>query len=190
LAIHTYKSGKKENIEIRFFASPAGARKLLKGWKEEGWRFDPYSFTDHYFMKGKQQAKVRVWRQPKKPTKIIFSWRKGGLKTEVREKVKNLKTAEPILEKKGFDPHIRIFKRKAWLVEKRGMPVFAFELVPGIGWTGEIEVPWKDRRDVPKHVAYLKSMGAKDFTKKSMLQIMEGKRGGKKPQTPKRRSLF
>ena len=53
------------------------------------------------------------------------------------------------------------------------MPMFALELVPGIGWTGEVEVPWKDRQDVPKHVAYLKSMGAKDFTKKSMLQIME-----------------
>jgi hypothetical protein len=173
LAIHKYKDGKKENIAIRFFTSPAGARNLLKSWKEEGWRFDPYSFTDHYFMKGRQQAKVRVWRQPKMPTEIIFSWRKGGLKTEIREKVKDLKTAEPMLDKKGFDPYLTIFKKKAWLVEKRDMPVFAFELVPGIGWTGEIEVQRKDRRDVPKHVAYLKSMGAKDFTKKSMLQIME-----------------
>ena len=173
MAIHAHKGNKKQNIEVRFFTSPAGARKLLKRWKEEGWRLDPYSFTDHYFKKGKRQAKVRVWRQPKMPTEIIFSWRKDGLKTEVRENVKDLKTAEPILDKKGFDSYLTIFKKKAWLVEKRGMPMFAFELVPGIGWTGEVEVPWKDRKDVPKHVAYLKSMGAKDFTKKSMLQIME-----------------
>ena len=180
MAIHKYKGNKKENIEIRFFASPAGARKLLRCWKEDGWCFDPYSFTDYYFMKGKHQAKVRVWRQPKIPTEMIFSWRKGGLKTEIREKVKDLKSAEPILDEKGFDPYLTISTKKAWLIEKRGMPVFAFEFVPGIGWTGEIEVPWKDRKDVPKHVAYLKSMGAKDFTKKSMLQIMEERMRQKK----------
>ncbi|VVB73135.1 Uncharacterised protein [uncultured archaeon] len=173
MAIHEHKGSRKENIEIRFFASPAGARRLLKAWKDGKWKFDPYSFTDHYFRKGGQQAKVRVWRQPRMPTEIIFSWRRNGLKTEIREKAKDLKAAEPVLEKKGFDPYLTIFKKKAWLVEKRGMPTFAFELVPGIGWTGEMEVPWADRKDVPKHVAYLKSMGAKDFTKKSMLQIME-----------------
>lgn len=160
--------------------SPAGARKLLNAWKDNKWKFDPYSFTDYYFTKGKQQAKVRVWKQPKMPTEIIFSWRKNGLKTEIREKVKDFKSAEPILEKKGFGPYLTIFKKKAWLVEKKDMPVFVFELVPGIGWTGEIEVSWKDRRDVPKHVAYLKSMGATDFTKKSMLQIMEEKKKSKK----------
>jgi len=164
---------KKENIEIRFFASPTVARKLLKHWKEEKWHFSFYSFVDHYFTKGKQQAKVRVWKRPKYPMEIIFFWRKNGLKTEVREKVKDLKIAEKILEDKGFDHYLDIIKKQVWYVGKSGMPMFALELVPGIGWTGEVEVPWKDRQDVPKHVAYLKSMGAKDFTKKSMLQIME-----------------
>lgn len=190
MAIHEYKGGKKENIEIRFFASPAGARNLINHWRNEGWCFDPYAFIDHYFTKGKQQAKVRVWKQPKKPTEIIFSWRRDGLKTEVREKVNDLKSAEQILEQKGFESYLTILKKKAWLIEKKGMPTLAFELVPGVGWTGEIEVPWKDRHTVPKHVAYLKSMGAKDFTKKSMLQIMEEKKKLKISKQSNPRTLF
>lgn len=170
-----YRNNKKTNIEIRFFLTPSGARRLIQAWRAEKRSFDPYSFTDFYFTKGKSQAKIRLWKRPRKPTEMIFSCRKNRVKTETRQIVQDAKAAKKQLETEGFRPYLKIAKKRALLVSKKGQRTYMLELVPGIGWTGEMEVPVKDREKIPHYVSYLRSFGATGFTTKSMLRIMEEK---------------
>jgi adenylate cyclase class IV len=164
----------KENIEIRFFLTPTRARKLLATWRNEKRQLHPYSFEDYYFTKGKSQAKIRRWKSSHVPkTEIIFFQRKSGLKTERGRPATSFRNASEELESLGFRPRLKIVKKKAWLVSKKGMQTYALEFVPGLGWTGEIEVPTKDKKTIPNHLAQLKHWGATDFTKKSMFHLMQ-----------------
>lgn len=168
------KGSTKENIEIRFFLTPTGARKLLTKWKNEKRRLEPYSFVDHYFTRGKSRAKIRKWKSAHTPKiEIIFFKRKAGVKTESNKAATSLQTASKELEALGFKPYLKIVKERAWLVSKSGISTYALEFVPGLGWTGEIEVPVKDRKKIPNHVEHLKRMGATRVARKSMLQLME-----------------
>ncbi len=163
----------KENFEIRFFLTPSHAKKLLATWRDERRGLHPYSFVDYYFIKGKSKAKIRKWKSLHTPkTEIIFFQRKKGLKTETSRPTSSLWTASVELESLGFKPHLKIVKKKAWLVSKKGLQTYALEFVPGLGWTGEIEVSAKDKMTIPNHLAQLKCWGATGFTKKSMLQLM------------------
>lgn len=169
-----FKGSTKENIEIRFFLTPAGARKLLTTWRNEKRRLEPYSFVDYYFTRGKPRAKVREWKSAHTPKiEIIFFKRRAGVKTERNKAATSLRTASRELESLGFEPYLKVVKEKAWLVSKRGMSTYALEFIPGLGWTGEIEVPVKGRKKIPSHVENLKRMGAIKVTKKSILQLME-----------------
>ena len=71
---------------------------------------------------------------------------------------------------------MRLEKKKAWLITKKGKPTFAIELVPGLGWTGEIEVPEKDKKMITEYIKELKAYGAKDFSKKSLLELYKKRR--------------
>lgn len=171
----------KENIEIRFFLTPANARKLLAAWKSEKRRLQPYSFVDYYFVKGRSRAKIRTWRSAHVPRiEIIFFRRRKGVKTEKGKAAASLRTASKELESLGFGPHLKIIKKRAWLVCKEGLPTYALELVPRLGWTGEIEVPVRDSKKIPSHLEQLRRMGAIGYTMKSMLQLMEERLEGKK----------
>lgn len=142
--------------------------------KKEKWKFKPYSFIDYYFTRGTSLAKVREWDSPHVPkTEIIFFTRKDGLKTEKSKPSASLRIASRKLMSLGFEPYLKIVKKKAWLISKRGMPTYAFEYVPGLGWTGEIEVPPTGKRRISGYVARLKRMGATRFTEKPMLELME-----------------
>ncbi len=169
-------SKSKENFEVRFFLPPTRAKKLLALWRNERRRFEAYSFVDHYFTKGRTQAKIRKWNSVHKPrVEIIFFEREHGLKTEESRPATNFQTAMKRLRGQGFSQDLTIYKKKAWLISKKGMPTYAIEYVPGLGWTGEIEVPEQNKKDIQNYVAYLKRLGADGFTKKSMLQIMKQK---------------
>ena len=169
-------SKSKENFEVRFFLTPARADKLLALWRKERRRFKAYSFVDHYFTKGRTQAKIRKWNSVHKPrVEIIFFEREHGLKTEESRPATNFETAMKRLRGQGFSQDLTIYKKKAWLIRKKGMPTYAIEYVPGLGWTGEIEVPEQNKKGIQNHTAYLKRLGASGFTKKSMLQIMKDK---------------
>ena len=174
------KGGIKENFEIRFFLTPSGARNLLTKWRSEKRRLEPYSFVDHYFTRGKSRAKVRRWRSAHTPKiEIIFFKRRAGVKTESSEAATSPQTASEELEALGFKPYLKIVKERAWLVAKKGLLTHALEFVPGLGWTGEIEVPVKDRKKIPSHMVHLKQMGVTRITRKSMLQLMEERLEGK-----------
>jgi len=171
-----FKGSTKENIEIRFFLTPTVARKLLTTWKNEKRRLEPYSFVDYYFTRGKSRAKVRKWKSVHTPKiEVIFFKRKAGVKIEMNKAVASLRTASEELKSSGFEPYLTIIKEKAWLVSKRGTSTYALEFVPGLGWTGEIEVPVKGEKKIPSHVKHLKRIGAVKVTKKSILQLMEDK---------------
>ena len=170
------KGSVKENIEIRFLLTPSAAKKLLKTWKKNGWRLEPYSFTDYYFTKGKSHPKIRRWNSLHVPkVEIIFHKRRFGVKTERSKAATSLEAASKELGLSGFKPYVKIVKERAWLVSKKGMPTYALELVPGLGWTGEIEVPLKNRKKIPSFVKDLRRMGAIRVTRKSILQLMEEK---------------
>ena len=171
----------KENIEIRFSLTPANTKKLLATWKSEKRRLQPYSFVDYYFVKGRSRAKIRTWRSAHVPKiEIIFFKRRKGVKTEKGKAATSPRAASKELESLGFMPHLKIIKKRAWLVSKGGLPTYALELVPRLGWTGEIEVPLRDRKKIPSHLEQLRRMGAIGYTMKSMLQLMEERLEGKK----------
>jgi len=171
-----FKGSVKENIEIRFLLTPDAAQKLLTTWKKEKWKLEPYSFADHYFARGRSRAKIRKWRSPHVPkVEIIFYKRRFGVKTERSKAATSLEAASKKLKSLGFKPYLRIVKERAWLVSKKGMPTYALELVPGLGWTGEIEVALKNRKKIPSLVEDLRHTGAIRATRKSMLQLMEEK---------------
>lgn len=164
----------KENIEIRFLFTPKSARRLLKQWRSEKWKLEPYSFIDHYFARGKSSVKIRSWRTAHVPkVEIIYFKRTSGVKTERRQAATSLAAASAELRTLGFKPDLKIIKKRAWLASKKGMQTHALEYVPGLGWTGEIEVPVSDRSQIAKHVEHLKQLGAIAVTKKSMLQLMK-----------------
>jgi len=166
----------KENIEIRFLLTPSAATKLLKTWRREDRRLEPYSFTDYYFTGGRSPAKIRRWNSPHTPkVEIIFHKRKFGVKTERSQDATSLEAASKELKSLGFKPYLRIVKERAWVVSKKGMPTYALEFVPGLGWTGEIEVPLKNRKKIPSLVKDLRHTGTIRATRKSMLQLMEEK---------------
>jgi len=170
------KGSVKENIEIRFLLTPTASRKLLKTWKREDWRLEPYSFTDYYFTKGKSRPKIRRWNSPHVPkVEIIFHKRMFGVKTERSKAAASLEAASKELVLSGFKPYVKIVKERAWLVSKKGMPTYALEFVPGLGWTGEIEVPLKNSEKISSFVKDLRRMGAIRVTRKSMLQLVEEK---------------
>ena len=95
------------------------------------------------------------------------------MKTENAKPAQSFRAASKELELLGYKPYLKILKKKAWLVSKKHMPTYAFEYVPGLGWTGEIEIPVKDREKISDRIAELRRMGATNLTKKSMLQLME-----------------
>jgi len=164
----------KQNIEIRFYFTPRSAKKLLERWRREMWRMKPYSFVDHYFIKSRSQAKIRRWRSSHRPgIEIIFVERRNGVKTEKTRSAQSFLAASKELKLLGFKPRLKILKKKAWLVSKRSMPTYAFEYVPGLGWTGEIEIPVREKGKIADRILELKRMGATGFTRKSMLQLME-----------------
>jgi adenylate cyclase class IV len=170
----------KENIEIRFFMTSANARKLLATWKSEKRQLEPYSFVDHYFVRGRLRTKVRVWRSAHTPkTEVISFRRRNGVKTEETMSATNLRAATRELESLGFIPYLKIVKKKAWLVSGDGKSTYALELVSRLGWTGEIEVPVRHRKRIPRYLKQLQLMGAVSHSKKSMLQLMEEKLKGK-----------
>jgi adenylate cyclase class IV len=170
------KSIVKKNIEIRFLLEPVRAKKLLALWRKENWKMQPYSFTDYYFKGTRSSAKIRKWRTPHTPkTEIIFYKRRFGVKTERSKAVSNLRRAMKELEALGFKPHMKIAKEKAWLVSKKGEPTYALEHVPGLGWTGEIEVATANRTSIPRLKENLRRMGAARITRKSILELMEEK---------------
>jgi len=180
----------KRNIEIRFFLSPAAARRLIRTWHEEGRDVEPHAYIDYYFVKGSSKAKVRKWlsRHTPKIELILFS-RKGKVKTEKRKGVKSVQDAIDELEGKEYDSHITVTKKNGWRATSGG-PQTSCELVADLGWTGEIEIPPGERKRTNELIAGLKALGATGFTIKSMLQILEDKYGKKKPRAPKQRSLF
>ncbi len=173
------RSNPKENFEIRFFLKPESAKRLLALWKNEKRIFKPYSLVDYYFSKGKSQAKVRRWNSDHTPrNEIIFFERKQGLKKEKSQSAPRFHLALMRLRDEGFRSGLRICKKRAWLVSKKGMPTYAIEYIPGLGWTGEIEVPKWNRKKIPPLMRYLERFGASSFTTKSMLQIMQERQRG------------
>lgn len=174
----------KRNIEIRFLMKPSKAKKLLAIWKSEKRAIKPYSFVDYYYTLGNLQAKVRHWRSAHTPrTEIILFHRRAGVKTERTGGASSLRSATRELRSMGYTPRLKIVKRKAWLVSKKGQPTYALEFVPGLGWTGETEVSPRDRSRIPRHVAYLKRMGATRVARKSILQLIEEELGRKRSRT-------
>jgi len=168
------RTNAKQNIEIRFFFTTRDAKKLLTRWREERWQMRFYSFVDHYFTKGRSQAKIRRWTSRHRPrTETILFYRSNGVKTENSRLAQSFRAASKELELSGYKPYLKILKKKAWLVSKKGMPTYAFEYVPRLGWTGEIEIPVKHREKISDRIAELRRMGATNLTKKSMLQLME-----------------
>jgi len=95
------------------------------------------------------------------------------VKTEKTRSAQSFLAASKELKLLGFKPRLKILKKKAWLVSKRSMPTYAFEYVPGLGWTGEIEIPVREKGKIADRILELKRMGATGFTRKSMLQLME-----------------
>jgi len=162
----------KENIEIRFFMTPASAKAMLSKFRKEKRKFLPYSFTDYYFKKAGAIAKIRKWRSKHGPAvQLIFVKRKNGLKTEAIHPVANLKKEFSNLKQEGYRQDIKIQKKKAWLITKSGKPIYAIEFVHSLGWTGEIEVPEKDKKRIKGHLQELKWYGATDFSKKSLFEL-------------------
>jgi hypothetical protein len=185
---HKREESVKRNIEIRFLLKPSKARRLLATWKSEKRTIKPYSFVDYYYTCGKMQAKIRQWKSLHVPrTEIIVFRRKAGVKTERTRGAANLTAATRELTSMGYAPRLKIAKKKAWLVDKKGEPTCAFEFVPSLGWTGEIEVSPEDRSQIPRHVDYLKRMGATRVAMKSILQLMEERLGRKRPRMHRHR---
>ena len=178
---------KKQNIELRFFVDPSAAKSLLKKWKEEGFKFDPYSFTDFYFRgerSSKKLAKIRKWKRPKRPAEIIFFSRNRDVKTEERKKMKTFGQAVKHLEGLGFESYLKIDKKKAWMIKKKDR-IYAFEFIPELGWTGEIEIPVSGKHRLKEEIALLKHHGVKTFSVSSLLDAMEKKKGLKFHKKPK-----
>jgi len=162
----------KRNIEVRFFLSPAAARRLLRSWHEEERKVEPHAYVDYYFTKGASTAKVRRWYSHRSPRiEIIMFSRKGKIKTERRVGAKSVQGAIQELEARGYDASITVDKKNGWRATSGG-PRTSCELVTGLGWTGEIEIPPKDRKKTNELIAGLKAIGATGFTFKPMLQIM------------------
>jgi len=163
---------KKENIEIRFFFSDKKIKNVLKIWRSEKRIFVPYSFTDFYFMKGNKIVKIRRWKSKHNPMlEFIDIERKRGLKKEESKTVKNMKDKVKELKDSGYKEKGIIEKKKAWLIYKTNKPTadYAIEFIPRLGWSGEIEVPEKDKNLIPSYINYLKNLGAYGFSKKPLL---------------------
>lgn len=168
------RTNAKQNIEIRFFFTTRNAKKLLTRWRKEKWQMRSYSFVDNYFTRGRSRAKIRRWRSSHRSrTETILFYRRNGVKTENTKPAQSFRVASKELELLGYKPYLKILKKKAWLVSKKGMPTYAFEYVPRLGWTGEIEIPVRERGKISDRIAELRRMGATNLTKKSMLQLME-----------------
>ncbi len=167
----------KHNYELRFFFTPGDVRIILSLWKKEGRQFKAYSFTDYYFSRDRRNVKIRRWHSNHKPRiEVITFQRKRGLKTESSRPEVDLRKALKKLLDRGFEKNLVICKKKAWLVSAKGMPTYAIEFIPEIGWTGELEVPQVKKREIRSHIEYLKRNGAFGFTKQSMLQIMKSRK--------------
>jgi len=167
---------KKENIEIRFFFSDKNVKKALDLWKKEKRSFESYSFTDFYLIKNKNIVKIRRWHSFHRPKiELINVKRKKGLKTEKSKAVKNIRAVVNNLKKKGYKESAVIKKRRAWLIKKQNKPTYAIEYIDKLGWSGEIEVPEKDKKLIQKYLNYLKLVGAKDFSKKSLLDLFKSR---------------
>ena len=167
---------KKKSIEIRFFFSDKNIKKALDLWKKEKRKFESYSFTDFYFIKNKNIIKIRKWHSFHQPKiELINAKRKKGLKTEKSKTVKNIQAAINNLKKQGYKESAVIKKRRAWLIKKQNKPTYAIEHIDKLGWSGEIEVPEKDKNLIQKYLNYLKLVGAKDFSKKSLLDLFKSR---------------
>lgn len=178
----------KQNIELRFFVDPSTAKSLLKRWKEEGFKFDPYSFTDFYFRSersSKRLAKIRKWKKPKRPISVIFFSRSNGVKTEEHKKMKSFAHAARYLEKIGYESYLTIDKKKAWQIAKKDAGDYCFEFIPELGWTGEVEIPVGEKSRIRDEIAKLKEMGVKTFSLSPLLESMEKKKRLKVPKKPK-----
>jgi adenylate cyclase class IV len=163
----------KENFEIRFFLDKRNAASLVRKWKKEKRKFQAYAFTDYYFVKAKSTAKIRKWKSFHKPSvEIIFVRRKKGFKKERNYPTKSIATATEKLNKLGYKKLSIIEKKRAWLISQKGKPTVALEFIPDFGWTGEIEFPKKDKKKISKYISNLKEYGAKDFSKKSLLELL------------------
>ncbi|MCX8202244.1 MAG: hypothetical protein N3G74_00310 [Candidatus Micrarchaeota archaeon] len=181
------KKQTKSNIELRFFLDPSLSKKLSNKWKDEGYKSNCFSYTDFYFRhekSGKKFAKIRKWRIPKWKPELIFFERKSGIKTETRRKYNSVAEATKHLENIGYEPYLKIDKKKCIKFAKKNKSYF-LEYIPGLGWTGEIEFAKNEKQRMKDEIGYLKSQGINRFSLASMLETMEQKLGIKKPKKPK-----
>jgi len=166
-------ASKKSRYELRFLIKDP--KLLINQLKLEDRKFEPYRFTDFYYQlpgQGKRIAKIRKWGSRHKPRlQLIIVRRLAGQKKETREVIRNFKTAEAKLKALGYRKRLLIEKKKAWLVLKAGEPEIAIEFVPNLGWTGEVEFKSKNK-SVKTYIKKLKSLGAFNFSAKSLLQIV------------------
>ena len=186
----------KKCIELRFFLDSSSAKKLIKYWKEQGFKTKKYSFVDFYFKhekSGKRMAKVRKWRHPRNPTEAILFWRKNGVKSEQRQRFSSVQKAVSFLENHGYEPYIIIDKKKG-LIFNKGNKSYVLEFIKDLGWSGEIEIPPAKKEKVRQEIAELKriyysirskSSGSISFSLSSLLEVMEKKLGLKKHKKPK-----
>jgi len=188
----------KKCIELRFFLDSSSAKKLIKHWKEQGFKTKAYSFVDFYFKhekSGRKMAKVRKWRHPHFPTEAIFFSRKNGVKSEERQRFSSAQKAAEYLEDQGYEKYITVDKKKV-LIFNKGTKSYVLEFIKDLGWTGEIEIPPAKREMVKQEIAELKSIisipssdakgsSSISFSLSPIFEVMEQKMGLKQHKKPK-----
>jgi adenylate cyclase class IV len=187
----------KKCIELRFFLDSSSAKKLMKHWKEQGFKTKTYSFVDFYFKhekSGRKMVKVRKWRHPNFPTEAIFFSRKNGVKSEERQRFSSVQKAADYLEDQGYEKYITVDKKKV-LIFSKGSKSYVLEFIKNLGWTGEIEIPLTKREMVKQEIAEIKSIissssnvkgsSSISFSLSPILELIEQKMGLKQHKKPK-----
>ncbi|MCS7109337.1 MAG: hypothetical protein NZ903_00890 [Candidatus Micrarchaeota archaeon] len=177
----------KTNIELRFFLSPSLYKKFSNQLMTDGYKAENFAYVDLYYRNEnseKKFAKIRRWRIPNRKIELIFFERKNGLKSEIKRKFEKFADAASFLEKIGYEPYLKIDKKKCIKFAKKNKSYF-LEYISGLGWSGEIEFAKSEKNRIKEEIEHLKSYGINRFSFASMLEIMEQKLGLKKLKKPK-----
>jgi len=132
----------------------------------------PYEFTDYYYTPKSEKwnpvekiLRIRDWKTPAKPTKILFVKNEVVSTEDIKYKrslypdgkvalfTGKLKMCKSLLQDLGFEPWITIRKEKSriWEIKKHNFWTIA-EYITGLGWTGELEFEGENQEKAKEQI--------------------------------------
>ncbi len=162
----------KYEVEVRYFID--NIREFEERLKSLGRLLYPYEFTDYYFKPKwtywdpeRKNIRIRVWKYPKKPTRIYLVKNEileiDGIKFKrsLYEEGKlvlyegDYSKCKEILEDLGFEEWIVVEKRNCKFYEiyhKDFIFRTVLEFIPNVGWVGELEFEGEDPNEAVRNL--------------------------------------